>query len=43
MNTCSTCHKKKELNYFIKGEKTLKTCKDCRNYFYGYKHKTKIK
>ena len=41
MNTCSTCHKKKELNYFIKGEKTLKTCKDCRNSSYEYKRENK--
>jgi hypothetical protein len=31
MNKCSCCGKQKELENFIKGNKTLKTCKECRD------------
>ena len=31
MNKCSCCGKLKELEYFIKGNKTLKNCKECRD------------
>ncbi len=31
MNKCSCCSKQKELESFIKGDKTLKNCKECRD------------
>ena len=31
MNKCSCCRKEKELKHFIKGEKTLKNCQECRD------------
>lgn len=31
MNKCSNCRKEKELKHFIKGEKTLKNCQECRD------------
>jgi hypothetical protein len=31
MNKCSCCKKNKDIEYYIKGEKTLKTCLECRD------------
>lgn len=41
MNKCSCCGKQKELENFIKGNKTLKTCIECRDACKKWKDKNK--